>query len=350
MSENSKAIQLAEDLEQNRAESLDRYEIAAELRRLVGELNAQRAIVQGLESGKPAQVPDGWQLVPVEPDSYMRSALASPEATELEWWAKILAVAPAAPQPPVDLASEVIRLEKENKQLRDESAKYFGWFNDAAQKRHQVAAPQPPAQVPDGLYIEMANRLDKTLGSFADSMPAQAYREIESVRAILATAPQPPAQEPVKQAKAPTWYSRDEIVRSLERMNYHPTASNELADWFLRHIQLAFNRGFYQAHGPASVTQLEELELWHLLECATGALTRKAAPHSWERTAWTAGHDFIVNRRKKLATASAPQPASEPKYCGKAIPLRYGSSYCGNNRGATPDQCDECAALRKGGE
>ena len=78
MSENSKAIQLAEDLEQNRAESLDRYEIAAELRRLVGELNAQRAIVQGLESGKPAQVPDGWQLVPVEPDSYMRSALASP--------------------------------------------------------------------------------------------------------------------------------------------------------------------------------------------------------------------------------------------------------------------------------
>uniref|UniRef100_UPI0019821065 hypothetical protein n=1 Tax=Vogesella mureinivorans TaxID=657276 RepID=UPI0019821065 len=111
---------------------------------------------------------------------------------------------------------------------------------------------------------------------------------------------QPPA---VAVPKAPTWYKRSDIVKALERMNYHTHIADELADWFLRHMQLAFNRGFYQAHGPAAATQLEELELWHLLERATGELTRSAAPHVWEQIAWKAGAEFIEQRRARLAAA-----------------------------------------------
>ncbi|WP_321967068.1 hypothetical protein [Burkholderia cepacia] len=42
----------------------------------------------------------------------------------------------------------------------------------------------------------------------------------------------------------PRWYSRDEVVHMLKRMNYCDEIALELADWVLRHLQLAFNKGF----------------------------------------------------------------------------------------------------------
>ena len=42
---------------------------------------------------------------------------------------------------------------------------------------------------------------------------------------------------------APKWYKREEIVSCLERMNYSQFIANELADWFVLHLQYAFNKG-----------------------------------------------------------------------------------------------------------
>lgn len=46
------------------------------------------------------------------------------------------------------------------------------------------------------------------------------------------------------QPVAPRWYTRDEIVFMLKSMNYCDQIAEELADWALRHLQLAFNKGF----------------------------------------------------------------------------------------------------------
>lgn len=189
-----------------------------------------------------------------------------------------------------------------------------------------VAAPDGSVPVPLGFlqafhalahnYSLQAQAPDHYAGTERDAFSdayARCSSELAKLRAMLAAAPQATAEDSsaVLQAvavpKAPTWYKRSDIVKALERMNYHTAIADELADWFLRHMQLAFNRGFYQAHGPAAATQLEELELWHLLERATGELTRRAAPHAWEQIAWRAGTEFIEQRRARLA--AAPQAA-----------------------------------------
>lgn len=41
------------------------------------------------------------------------------------------------------------------------------------------------------------------------------------------------------------WYQRDEIVSMLKNNGYHEQIAIELADLFLRHIILAFERGIF---------------------------------------------------------------------------------------------------------
>ena len=41
------------------------------------------------------------------------------------------------------------------------------------------------------------------------------------------------------------WYTRDEVIRDLMRMNYSEQIAQELADWHLRNCVLAFNRGLF---------------------------------------------------------------------------------------------------------
>lgn len=41
------------------------------------------------------------------------------------------------------------------------------------------------------------------------------------------------------------WYQRSEIVSMLKKNGYHEQIADELADLFLRHIILAFERGIY---------------------------------------------------------------------------------------------------------
>lgn len=41
------------------------------------------------------------------------------------------------------------------------------------------------------------------------------------------------------------WYDRSEVVSSLMLMNYSEEIAQELADYFLRHIQHAFDRGLF---------------------------------------------------------------------------------------------------------
>lgn len=47
--------------------------------------------------------------------------------------------------------------------------------------------------------------------------------------------------------ESPKWYTRQELVETLRKMNYSTMVAEELADWFTRHLQLAFNKGFSKA-------------------------------------------------------------------------------------------------------
>lgn len=52
------------------------------------------------------------------------------------------------------------------------------------------------------------------------------------------------AAQQAQEAVAPKWYSRNEIIHILRRMKYSEETAQELADWMVRHLQLAFNKGF----------------------------------------------------------------------------------------------------------
>lgn len=54
------------------------------------------------------------------------------------------------------------------------------------------------------------------------------------------------------------WYDREEVVANLKKMNYCEVIAQELADWHLRHIQHAFNRGVFAAINHVS-SRLEQL-------------------------------------------------------------------------------------------
>lgn len=53
------------------------------------------------------------------------------------------------------------------------------------------------------------------------------------------------AQEQAEQEpKPPKWYTREEIIDVLKRMNYCEPIAQELADWLVLHLQHSFNKGF----------------------------------------------------------------------------------------------------------
>jgi len=60
--------------------------------------------------------------------------------------------------------------------------------------------------------------------------------------------------------KPPKWYQRNEIVSALRKMNYSVFIQEELSDWFTRHLQYAFNKGF-QIGSKACATKAKIAEL-----------------------------------------------------------------------------------------
>lgn len=63
---------------------------------------------------------------------------------------------------------------------------------------------------------------------------------IESLEAAVLAASAPTQEKP----KPPKWYAREEMVMLLRHMNYCEVIAQELADWMVRHLQFAFNKGF----------------------------------------------------------------------------------------------------------
>lgn len=54
------------------------------------------------------------------------------------------------------------------------------------------------------------------------------------------------------------------------------------------------------------------------------------------------GADFVPFAKSATPAPESREAPPVKSYCGKVIPLRYGSSFCGNERGLTPDVCDDC--------
>lgn len=63
----------------------------------------------------------------------------------------------------------------------------------------------------------------------------------------------------------PRWYSQQEIEHCLQRMNYSEAVIAELAPWFFRHIQSAFNKGYTMASNTrAQAEDGEAVACWAL--------------------------------------------------------------------------------------
>jgi len=54
-------------------------------------------------------------------------------------------------------------------------------------------------------------------------------------------------EQKVRDAVPPRWYTQEEIAQVLRSMNYGEPIIAELAPWFFRHLQSAFNKGFQKA-------------------------------------------------------------------------------------------------------
>lgn len=112
----------------------------------------------------------------------------------------------------------------------------------------------------------------------------------------------------------PRWYSRDEIVHALKNMNYHETIALELADWFVRHLQLAFNKGFEKgARTPVQAAPVAIPAHWALVPGDPVHQQLTAICQSYWGDGWD-DEDMrgarLVDAREmyKAAINSAPQP------------------------------------------
>lgn len=73
---------------------------------------------------------------------------------------------------------------------------------------------------------------------------------VEIIR--LAASPAAPAQSGAPGAVPPRWYTVDEIRHMLKCMNYCDEIAIELSTWSVRHLQLAFNKGFEKGQRTAA--------------------------------------------------------------------------------------------------
>ena len=103
-------------------------------------------------------------------------------------------------------------------------------------------------------------------------------------QAALAT---PAAVAPAVDARAeqsegapvpPRWYTVEEITHYLKCMNYSDHIAAELATWFTRHLQLAFDKGFEKGYRAALFASppkmLTDEVLVQLFYAAQGDITR----------------------------------------------------------------------------
>lgn len=83
-----------------------------------------------------------------------------------------------------------------------------------------------------------------------------------------------------------------------------------------------------------------------MLAAATQPEAAQACPHCKRDAASGCGDEVLAANTGAQPRCLRNEAAKVG--CGKPIQLRYGSSFCGNERGASPDVCDECAAIGGG--
>lgn len=125
-----------------------------------------------------------------------------------------------------------------------ESGSLVGFFVNRLNELSQ--ASHPPTGATDGFRAEGWIHPD---GSMHKGCPP--VGEPEGWLSLLVPVHPLPKSDAAPPTKAPKWYSRDEIVHLLKLMNYSDQIAGELADWMVRHLQSAFNKGFSLAQRGA---------------------------------------------------------------------------------------------------
>jgi hypothetical protein len=155
-------------------------------------------------------------------------------------------------------------------------------------------APQP--QGADAATL--AKRLDKVLGCYADSMPAEAYHEIEAVRRGLNTAPQPQAANVSKDL---LWWAGSLLICCQQA-----DVQGELPECIDGGVMEKLAAAIKAAE--AAPQQDERIGAWHLV-FDTMLRVRPKVFHN-DKTAQQAVCDEI--EAMAAALAATPQPLAEP--------------------------------------
>lgn len=133
---------------------------------------------------------------------------------------------------------------------RDESTGYFFTYGELADLIRALHTPSPVEQSASASLDKRVYDLPplpwpaRPHGS-TDYFSTGQMRDYASAAIAQALGlPDRTTDEVEVRAVPPRWYSRDEIFHALRLMNYCDSIAGELADWFVRHLQLAFNKGF----------------------------------------------------------------------------------------------------------
>lgn len=121
------------------------------------------------------------------------------------------------------------------------------------------------------------------------------FYDAEQMRAAIEAAVLAASAPALVKPKPPKWYDREEMVMLLRHMNYCDVIAQELADWMVRHLQFAFNKGFqvrgwdeYTKCKPASPVDAQDaadandeqnLQIGRAVNRAAGTL-----PEGWQMT------------------------------------------------------------------
>lgn len=126
------------------------------------------------------------------------------------------------------------------------------------------------AQQIEEALLRVEQNADECMGDDGMVMvvPLDLYNELTEALSIIRA-----ARAQKKGPKPPKWYTREEIIQVLGRMNYCETIAQELADWFVMHLQHAFNKGFEvgQREMHAAPVRTKALTLREIEKCICDA-------------------------------------------------------------------------------
>lgn len=119
-------------------------------------------------------------------------------------------------------------------------------------------------------------------------------------------------EQKVLDSVPPRWYTQKEIAQVLRNMNYGEPIIDELAPWFFRHLQSAFNKGFQKA-------QDKQAALSHASATADAKVTAFRNRFISERTTtWLRdGLDYEMARAKAEADANEYEQAFDQAIAAK---------------------------------